>query len=228
MEENLKSIQNNKLYKEHFDLVKKANKITNITSIKDWDKAKILHVEDSLLPIHYILCFLKNNELNNIADLGSGAGYPGIPISIYLNSYNYNFDISLIESNQKKSNLLKNFIYQLKLKNTYVFNSRIENINKKFDIVVSRALSSISSILELSSPIIKIGGICICYKSDNIKEEIEEADKILNLLGFELLSNNLMSLSNSNKRRILIYKKQSEAKIKLPRKLGLAQKRPLK
>ena len=228
MEEILESIQNNKLYKEHFILVKKANKITNITSIKDWDKTKILHVEDSLLPIHYILCFLKNNELNNIADLGSGAGYPGIPISIYLNSYNYNFDISLIESNQKKSNILKNFIYQLKLKNTYVFNSRIENINKKFDIVVSRALSSISSILELSSPIIKIGGICICYKSDNIKEEIEEADKILNLLGFELLSNNLMSLSNSNKRRILIYKKQSEAKIKLPRKLGLAQKRPLK
>lgn len=207
----------------HLDLVLEANKIHNLTNIKERDKAQILHVEDSLKAVDYI----NDVDKPKILDIGSGAGYPGIPIAIATG-----YDTYLCETVRKKCDCLESFITTLKINsNVFVINNRIENLSNKynsnFDIVTARALSSLSSLLELASPLLKIGGLLICYKSKNIDEEYNNALHLLKYLGYELYKNDTFTLTDGTNRRIIVYKKVNDANIKLPRKLGFAQKKPL-
>lgn len=217
------SSKQNKLLNLHLDLVLNANINTNITSINNRNEAKVLHIEDSLIAFD----FINNCENGDIIDLGSGAGYPGIPLAITSNR-----KVFLTETVTKKAILLNMFINELKLyKQVKVYNDRIENISRqnghRFKIVTARALSSIPSLLELSSPLIAKDGYLLCYKGVNVKEEIDRAEKIYDKLGFCYWKTLNKRLSNGFIRNIVIYKKCKESVIKLPRKLGFAQKKPL-
>lgn len=215
-------IDNNKLLLKHLDLVLEANKNTNLTNIKDKEEAKVLHIEDSLASLDFI------KQINgDIVDIGSGAGYPGIPLSILTGK-----NTTLIETVGKKAKWLKFFISELGIEShTFVINDRIEQVSKdnqkRYTIVTARALSSLSSLLELASPLLKENGYLICYKSLDIDEEFNKAKNIEKKLGFKLHKKVLYKLINNNTRQLIIYKKVRDSEIKLPRKFGFAQKKPL-
>lgn len=213
------------LCNKHLELVLQENQKFNLTSIKDFQQGKLLHIEDSLIPLQDL-----NNAPNGVLlDLGSGAGFPGIPLSIYSGRQTI-----LIESITKKANFLQQCVNELGIQNNIsVFNGRIEDytIQNKYQasVIVARALSSLPSLLELSSPLLTLDGIFIAYKGNTQQTEETQANNILDTLGMELVNKQQYVLSdNTTKREIFIYKKVEQEKIKLPRKNGLAQKRPLK
>lgn len=218
------SSEQEKILDKQLDLTLKLNQIHNLTNIKDKELAKVLHIEDSLAAFEFIS---KLNTKNRFVDLGSGSGYPGICLSIVSN-----ISCDLIESITKKADCLKTIISGVgKETSISVINKRIEdysvNNDKYYDFATARALASLPSLLELASPLISINGYLICYKGDEIEEELDQSLIICKKLGFELFDNITYKLSNGAKHRLIIYKKFSKPTIKLPRRVGLAQKKPL-
>lgn len=206
---------------KHLNLVLQANKYTNLTSITDEEKAKVHHIEDSLAALPEL-----ENINGEIVDMGSGGGFPGIPLSIALNK-----KFTLVETVGKKANCLETFISKLNIcSKVSVSNCRLEEIADKrqnyYSAATARALSSLSSLMELASPLLKINGLLICYKGLNCKEELNNAVRVKDKLGYEFISNREYSLSDGNKHRIITLQKVKEAEVKLPRKFGFAQKRP--
>ncbi|HHW21167.1 16S rRNA (guanine(527)-N(7))-methyltransferase RsmG [Thermodesulfovibrio thiophilus] len=145
--------------------LKKWNKTYNLTSIEDDVAIIIKHFLDSLL----YLCFIPEKQLS-IADVGSGAGFPGVPIAIF----RPDLKITLIEPSWKKSAFLKNIKNKLELKHVDIIQENAEVIREKFDIVVSRALWSIKDFVEKCSHLIKINGYFLISKSLKINEEMKK------------------------------------------------------
>lgn len=210
------------LIDKHLDLVLQANKIHNLTTITDPQEAKIMHIEDSLAALEEIVSL----NIERILDMGTGAGYPGIPLAIATNKETY-----LIESVRKKADCLNSFINKLELNNKiFVINDRIENFSqteKKFDLITARALSSLSSLLELACPMLSLGSYLLLYKGLNIEEELKASNPVKEKLGYKLISTREYKLQNGISHSLLLYKKISKETIKLPRRVGLAQKKPL-
>ena len=209
------------LLEKHLDLVLFKNQQLNLTAIKDKDEAMVLHLEDSLAGLE---------ELNSIegefVDMGSGAGFPGIPLSIVSGK-----KATLVETVGKKADCLKSFINELNLEaQVSVSNKRIEELAverpNSYAAATARALSSVSSLLELAAPLLVIKGLLICYKGNNVEEELNAAFNITEKLGFKFVSNRKYVLSDNTEHRIVVFKKVKEAEVKLPRKLGFAQKKP--
>ena len=212
---------NTVLLEKHLELVIEANKTVNITRISSWEDGMLLHVKDSLLGLEA----LNECPTGKLADIGSGAGYPGIPLAIESERVTV-----LVDSVGKKTRVLDGFIEQLGLKNVSTANQRIEHFGKQhqgeFAAVTARALSKLSVLLELAAPLLFVGGRLIAYKANVEAEELNHANEVSTLVGMRLVSDKMYSLEGFN-RRILCYEKACEPKIKLPRRVGLAQKKPL-
>ena len=213
--------EQNALLEKHLDLVLFKNQQLNLTAIKDKDEAKILHLEDSLAGLEEL-----RSVDGEFVDMGTGAGFPGIPLSIVSGK-----KATLVETVGKKADCLKSFISELNLEaQVSVSNKRIEELAverpNSYGAATARALSSLSSLLELASPLLVINGLLICYKGNNVEEELNAALNITEKLGFEFVSNRKYMLSDSTEHRIVVFKKVKEPVVKLPRKLGFAQKKP--
>lgn len=209
------------LLKRHLELVIEANKTTNITRISSWDDGMLLHVQDSLLGLDALNACPKGRY----ADIGTGAGYPGIPLAIETGR-----DTLLVDSVAKKVQILDGFVRELGLKNVSTYAGRIEDLGREqagqFAAVTARALSKTSVLLELSSPLLKKGGRLICYKARVEQEELDHARVVAKQVGMELVDDKTFELEG-NCRRILSYEKIGKPKLKLPRRTGLAQRKPL-
>lgn len=209
------------LLEKHLKLVIEANKTTNITRISSWEDGMLLHVKDSLLGLDA----LNACPEGRYADIGTGAGYPGIPLAIETGR-----DTLLVDSVSKKVRILDTFIDELGLNNVSTYAGRIEDLGKEqrgqFAAVSARALSRLSVLLELASPLLKPGGRLICFKANVDSDELEHADVVAKQVGMKLVDDQLFEL-NEYQRRILSYEKIAESKIKLPRHVGFAQKKPL-
>ena len=209
------------LLEKHLKLVIEANKTTNITRISSWEDGMLLHVKDSLLGLDA----LNACPEGRYADIGTGAGYPGIPLAIETGR-----DTLLVDSVSKKVRILDTFIDELGLNNVSTYAGRIEDLGKEqrgqFATVSARALSRLSVLLELASPLLKRGGRLICFKANVDSDELEHADVVAKQVGMKLVDDQLFEL-NEYQRRILSYEKIAESKIKLPRHVGFAQKKPL-
>lgn len=181
----------------------------------------LLHVKDSLLGLDA----LNACPEGHYADIGTGAGYPGIPLAIETGR-----DTLLVDSVSKKVRILDTFIDELGLNNVSTYAGRIEDLGKEqrgqFAAVSARALSRLSVLLELASPLLKRGGRLICFKANVDSDELEHADVVAKQVGMKLVDDQLFEL-NEYQRRILSYEKIAESKIKLPRHVGFAQKKPL-
>lgn len=212
---------NTALLEKHLELVIEANKTLNITRIASWEDGMLLHVKDSLLGLET----LNKCPAGKLADIGSGAGYPGIPLAIEGGR-----DTVLVDSVGKKTRVLDGFIKQLGLKNVSTANQRIEDFGKQhqgeFAAVTARALSKLSVLLELAAPLLFVGGRLIAYKANVEADELNHANDVCAVAGMQLIDDKTYSLEGFN-RRILCYEKTCEPKIKLPRRVGLAQKKPL-
>ena len=218
-----KTIEQQRLLDFHLQLVIEENKKTNLTRITDWDSAQVLHVEDSLVGLPEVESAPEGRYL----DMGTGGGFPGIPIAIMTGR-----ETVLADSVGKKTKALDRILNKLSL-DSYVgtYNGRIEELAtiqpNSFAVITARALSALSSLLELSSPLLIKGGNLVCYKSHDIEEELHHAKEIAYLFGMKFDSRRETLLSDKETRRdIVVFTKFSEPQIFLPRRVGMAQKKP--
>lgn len=201
------------------EMLIETNKKFNLTSIDDPKEIKIKHFEDSLTIKNYI------NKGMKVLDIGSGAGFPGIPLRI-----EKDFNLTLIDSVNKKVNFMNEVIEELGLDNTRAIHVRAEDFAKdhreEFDLVISRAVANLSTLLEYGLPFLKVGGIFIAMKGPKAEEEIEEAQNALKILGGELINIDTIDLHGNTRKNILIKKVRSTKK-KYPRGKNQAKKNPL-
>lgn len=207
--------------KKHLKLVIEANKTTNITRIDSFDEGMRLHVEDSLAGLPEV----QQAPEGKYADIGTGAGYPGIPLALATGR-----NTLLVDSVGKKTAILDGFIEELGLDNTSTYTGRIEDLAREhageFSLITARALSQLSILMELASPLLAQGGYLVCYKGDITQEELDHALGLQNKLGMRFVSDRAFNLGEA-KRHIIVFEKASEPQINLPRKTGFAQKKPL-
>lgn len=209
------------LLKRHLELVIEANKTTNITRISTWDEGMLLHVEDSLIGLPEV----EVAPEGRLVDIGSGAGYPGIPLAIESGRTTL-----LADSVGKKTAILASMVEELGLDNVEVYTGRIEDLAREkagvFAVVTARALAQLSVLMELASPLLQDGGRLVCYKANVSDEELQHALSLQERLGMSLVSDRAIELGDA-RRRIISFEKSGSPQINLPRKTGMAQKRPL-
>ena len=209
------------LLKRHLELVIEANKTTNITRISTWDEGMLLHVQDSLVGLPE----LEEAPEGRLVDIGSGAGYPGIPLAIESGR-----STLLADSVGKKTAILASMVQMLGLDNVEVYTGRIEDLAREepasFAAETPRALAQLSILMEFASPLLQEGGRLICYKANVSDEELDHAVLLQDRLAMKLVSDRTVTLGE-NCRRIICFEKAGTPQVKLPRKTGLAQKRPL-
>ena len=207
----------------YMNLLLEWNEKINLTAIIEPREVILKHFVDSLTIAKYI----KENE--KLIDVGTGAGFPGIPLSIVKE----NTDIVLLDSLNKRINFLEEIKQNLKLKNITTIHGRAEEFgkNKKereiYDIATSRAVAPLNILLEYLLPLVKVGGKAICMKGSNI-EEIENAKNALEILGGKIEKIEEITLPNSDiKRNIIIVEKVKNTPLKYPRKPGTPSKEPI-
>lgn len=209
---------------EHLKLVYRANASFNLTSITDSAAAIRLHIVDSLVGVPEVI----KSPAGRLADIGSGAGYPGIPIAIVCHRRT-----TLFESVGKKANFLTETVNELKMGSRIeVEGRRSEELSEphrnRYSVVTARALSSLPSLLELASPLLAIGGELIAYKGQLDMGERRRGEKAAEILGFKFERERRVFLpTGGEERTIIVYSKTGEPGISLPRRPGLAQRRPL-
>lgn len=211
-------------YYEYMNLLIEWNKKINLTAIIEPNDIILKHFVDSVT----ILKHIKDNE--SIVDVGTGAGFPGIPLKIANDTLN----ITLLDSLNKRINFLNEVIQKNNLEKIQTVHSRVEDFGnnvkyrEKFDIATSRAVANLSILAEYMLPLVKVGGRCICMKGSEIEEELEKSKKAINLLGGKVTKVEQFKLINSDiTRNIVIIEKVKNTANKYPRKAGIPAKQPL-
>lgn len=213
------------LMQRYLDSILEANKVTNLTRITDGEQARLLHIEDSLVGLPEV------NEAPTglYGDLGSGGGFPGVPLALATGRKTL-----LVDSVKKKMAIVQSALDDLSLSEQISTSSeRIEDLpleyKEKFAVLTARALSKLVSLIELASPLLKKSGRLVCYKAQLSSEELEEALAVQDLVGMKMISQREICLSDGETTRtIVVFEKIGKSRIKLPRRIGLAQKQPLR
>lgn len=204
-------------------LIEWNNKI-NLTAITEPDEIIIKHFIDSMT----ILKEIENNS--KIVDVGTGAGFPGIPVKIA----NESLEVVLLDSLNKRINFLNEVINKLELNKISSVHFRVEEAGQnkqyreKFDIATSRAVAALNILAEYMLPLVKVGGKCICMKGSEVEEEIEKSKKAIEVLGGKIEKVEQFTLANTDmKRNIIVIRKVTNTPSKYPRKAGTPSKEPL-
>lgn len=225
------NIQINEIQKKQFDtfysMLVEWNKVMNLTGITEYEEVIEKHFVDSLS----IVNIFDLSEINTVIDVGTGAGFPGIPIKIAFP----HLKITLLDSLNKRINFLDSVIDELKLDGIYTIHGRAEDFAKKddyrerYDLCVSRAVANLSTLSEYCLPYIRVGGMFVSYKSGDVDDEVLESKKAISILGGKL--DNVVKFqlpgTDINRSFIKIEKIKNTGK-KYPRKAGLPSKEPLK
>ena len=219
------NINENKIeyfYKYMIGILEWNDKV-NVTSITNEKMFIVKHFVDSLLINQY----LQGKE--KIIDIGTGGGFPGVPLKII----NEDKKFTLIDSVNKKLNVVKDLVSKINLNNIEIIHTRAEdlanNINyrEKYDVAVTRAVSNFSTILEYMLPFLKIDGIAICMKGPSYQEELNNANKAINLLGGKIEKIENFNINKEIERNIIIIKKIKNTPKIYPRGKGKPLKEPL-
>lgn len=213
-----------KFYK-YMNLLLEWNKKINLTAITDYNEIILKHFVDSLTINKYI------GKNNYIVDVGTGAGFPGIPLKIMRDD----IKIVLVDSLNKRINFLNEVIKELELENIKTVHARAEELGRnkeyrqKFDIATSRAVANLSTLSEYIIPLIKIKGKCICMKGKEVKEELNNSLKAIKILGGKIEKIEEFELANNSiNRSIITILKEKDTPNKYPRKAGTPSKEPIK
>lgn len=202
------------------------NKVMNLTAITEYQEVIDKHFVDSLL-----LAGVRDlTEELSVIDVGTGGGFPGIPLKIAFP----NLKITLLDSLNKRVNFLNEVIEELQLQEIEAIHSRAEdagqnaNYREKYDLCVSRAVANLSALSEYCLPFVKPSGYFISYKSTNIDEELQQAGKAIKVLGGKLEQPVTVQIPETDIYRqfIMIQKKSHTPKV-YPRKAGTASKNPI-
>lgn len=202
------------------------NKSFNLTAIRDSDNIRIKHFLDSLS----CLSVIKNTESINLIDIGTGAGFPGIPIKIALP----NIKLTLVDSVGKKVSFCKHIVEALGLENTAVIHDRAEELGRspdhreKYDWAVARAVSNLSTLSEYLLPLVKIGGKMLAQKGESGPFESHHGERAIKLLGGHIRQLHNVTLPGVvEERYLIVIDKISATPPNYPRRVGLPAKKPL-
>lgn len=216
------------LMSDHIAFILKANETTNLTRITSFSDALVYHLEDSLSAVPLI----HQAPSGLLGDLGSGAGFPGIPLALATGR-----QTTLIESVKKKAQLLEQWVTSASLENVIsIYPGRAEELAElqraSFAIITARAVSQLGSLMELASPLLIPGGMLICYKGKPEAAELEHAHQVGKIVGMAIESRLDYVLHDPTDNAethhcLIIVKKTGNPQIKLPRRNGMAQKKPL-
>ena len=209
------------LYKYMNNLIEWNQKI-NLTAIKNEEEIILKHFVDSI--------YIKNMVKGRVLDIGSGAGFPGIPLKLV----NSNINLVSIDSVNKKINFQKDTVEKLSLNNIEIIHTRAEDLaqnkdyREQFDFVVSRAVANLSTLSEYMLPFTKIGGKCICMKGPNCLEEIDNAENAIKLLGGRIEKIEEYKIADGIDRVLVVISKEKSTNKIYPRGQGKPSKDPLK
>ena len=204
----------------YYELLNFYNNQFNITAITEKEEVYKKHFIDSLLGLDKII---GKEQL----DIGSGGGFPAIPIKIMNESIN----LTMLEATGKKCEFLKTVVKELKLENVMVINDRAENLAKdnnfreKFDVVTARAVARLNILSEYCLPFVKVKGRFVSYKGDAI-EEVNEGKSAISIIGGKILETKEYELYGA-KRTLVVIEKEKSTDIKYPRSNGVIRKKPL-
>lgn len=212
---------------KYHEILVEWNSFMNLTGITEFEEVVQKHFVDSLA-----LCkVIDVNSVSSLIDIGTGAGFPGIPLKI---AYPH-LKVTLLDSLQKRIKFLDEVVKQLGLEEVETVHGRAEDFAKpsmkreSYDVCVSRAVANLASLSEYCLPYVNLGGCFIPYKSGKVEEELETSKKAVFLLGGKIEEEVKFDLPNSDISRSLIkIKKVSATPKKYPRKSGLATKEPIK
>ena len=207
----------------YMKLLLEWNKKMNLTAITNEDEVILKHFIDSLTINKYM-----NGK--KVMDIGTGAGFPGIPLKILKKD----LSITLLDSLNKRITFLEEVIRNLSLENIQAVHARAEELAHKeeyreqYDIAVSRAVAPMHTLLEYMLPYVKIGGKCICMKGPNLQEESKDLQNCLETLGGKIEKIEEIVLPETEiKRNIMLIKKENKTPKKYPRNPGMPSKKPL-
>lgn len=209
-----------------YELLNEWNKVMNLTAITEWQEVLSKHFLDSLS----IVKVMDFSKVETILDLGTGAGFPGIPLKILFPDKKF----VLLDSLNKRIKFLDTVVNELGLTNIELIHGRAEDFAKKkeyreqFDLCVSRAVANLATLSEYCIPYVKKNGYFVSYKAITAKEELVAAQKAIGILGGELVSTEEFLLPDSDiTRAFIVIKKERNTSPKYPRKAGLPAKEPL-
>ena len=199
------------------DYILKANQSINLTAIKDKDSFMEKMIFDSALPL-----LLFNPKDKKIIDVGTGAGFPGMVLSIVGDC-----DVDLLDSTGKKLNVIEGFGNS----KVHTINNRVEefvkNHRESYDVAIARAVAPLNILLELCLPLVKVGGHFIAMKALDAENEIKEAKNAIEKLGANIEKIDKQSLPNGEIRINILFVKNKETNKKYPRTFGDIKKKPL-
>ncbi|MCD8326214.1 MAG: 16S rRNA (guanine(527)-N(7))-methyltransferase RsmG [Lachnospiraceae bacterium] len=208
----------------YYQLLIQWNDVMNLTAITDFDEVCEKHFADSISLVNV----LDVSKCSSMVDVGTGAGFPGIPLKIVFP----HLEVTLIDSLQKRVNFLNEVIRQLNLENINALHGRAEDFahqiafREKYDLCVSRAVANMNTLSEYCLPFVKTGGVFVPYKSQKGLDEIDNATKAITVLGGKYQGKTEFLLGEEYRVLFAIEKIKPTPK-KYPRKAGLPAKDPL-
>ncbi len=199
------------------DAVWEAKHFLNLTAVKSKEELIKKHFIDSLYLLHF---FSFESSKETLVDLGTGAGFPGVPIKIFQKQ----LSLYLLEAKRRKLNFIKYTLETVGIKNVYYLHDRAENIarlenhREKYQYVCSRAMASLPVLLEVGMPLLKVGGILITYKGPRGKEEIQDEEETITKFGGKIYKECFYKLPEGEKRYIYLIDKIKPTAEIYPRK----------
>lgn len=212
-------------FQRYYELLIEWNSFMNLTAITEYSEVLKKHFFDSLSIVKKI----DLTEINNMIDIGTGAGFPGIPLKIAFP----HLRVVLLDSLGKRVKFLNHVIEELKLEEIEAIHGRAEDFAKnvkyreQFDLSVSRAVANLASLSEYCIPYTKIGGSFVSYKSVKAEEEIHNAEKAISVLGGKVENICKFELLDTGERTLVQIKKIRKTDKKYPRKAGMPSREPI-
>ncbi|MCC2255611.1 16S rRNA (guanine(527)-N(7))-methyltransferase RsmG [Ruminococcus sp. CLA-AA-H200] len=213
-------------FDRYYEMLTEWNRVMNLTGITDYDEVNLKHFTDSLTIVR-----IKNvNEISTLIDVGTGAGFPGIPIKIVFP----HIKVVLLDSLNKRIRFLNAVAEELNLENVETLHGRAEDFARKkeyrerFDLCVSRAVANLSTLSEYCLPFVNKGGSFVSYKGSISDEELHDSKRAVEILGGKIVKCDKFMLGDTDNRRTLLeIEKVKNTPGKYPRKAGVPSKEPI-